>query len=287
MAELALLTTTLRGHAGELITGIAYGLGSAYAAATAIIILRRNCGPLAHAYSGPVMRETATGVPGWFRPLYFLGAPARFVARKLFPGVSLGLGSILALSSLLLMTSGHFGCSDAWYRGYQVLTLRGRWITAENLATGVSQQISAWAGMAAYAAGLLAAVLGLVLLARATAPLARIVLSLAGLAVLFVIADGFALFFTVPESSSPLPIISLAYVAMGGLLLLAASRAASPPKSDIAGLRAAALFIPAILLSYGVLIMVATLHVWGYIAYFFGVQLVFWGALQIRRGLQR
>ena len=62
MALLLLLSLafTMRGSVREVLAEIALGTGSAYAAATAIIILRRNFGPLAHAYSGPVMRETAS-----------------------------------------------------------------------------------------------------------------------------------------------------------------------------------------------------------------------------------
>ena len=61
----------------------------------------------------------------------------------------------------------------------------------------------------------------------------------------------------------------------------------SPPDRDVALLRVAALFVPALIFSYGALMVIATLRVWGYIAYFFGVQLVWWGAWQTRRALAR
>jgi hypothetical protein len=284
---LVVAATTLSGSFREIWKIAVYAILSIYLAAASVIIVRRNFGPLAHAWSSAVMRENSSGVPAWFRPIYFLGAPARLLARKLFPGVSLGLGSILTLSSLLLMTSGHFGCNDVWYRGYQLFTLRARWITAENLATGLSQTISDWAALAAYTAGLLAAVLAWFLLARAHVMLARITLVLAGAAALFVIADLFAIYYVQSESSSVLPIISLSYVGLAALTVAAGARAPSPAARDVAGLRAAALFMPALLLSYGVLIFVATLRVWGFIAYFFGVQLVWWGALQTSRSLRR
>ena len=283
---LAGLGFTMRGSVREVLAGIALGIGSAYAAATAVIISRRNFGPLAHAYSGPVMRETASGVPGWFRPVYWLGAPARLLARKLFPGVSLGLGSVLTLSSLLLMTSGSFGCKENYYRGYQLFELRYRWISAENLASGMAQKIQGVTGVVFYAMGLLAALLAIALLARGGAVLARATLALATAAVLFLLADGFAIAYS--ENDSPaLPIVTLGLLAIAAALLIAAQNSKSPPERDVATLRVAALFVPPLIFSYGVLILIATLRVWGYVAYFFGVQLVWWGALQTKRSLER
>ena len=278
------ITGVTNSSRAEIIATLLWGIVCAYAAATAIIILRRNFGPMAHAYSGAVMRESAAGIPTWFRPIYLIGAPARYLARKLFPGISLGLGGVLTLASLLLITSANFGCSDRWYRGYQLFSRQAHWITAENMARGLSQQVSGWAALLAYAAGLVAAVLGVVLMVRGTPRLARITLALSTLALLFTMADGFAALYADSEHSAALPIISLAYVAAAALLLAGRTR----NRADIAGLaglRAAALFVPVLLLSYGMLILIAVFHVWGYVAYFFGVQLLWWGSLQNSRAV--
>ena len=119
---------------------------------------------------------------------------------------------------------------------------------------------------------------------RGTPRLARITLALSTLALLFTMADGFAALYADSEHSAALPIISLAYVAAAALLLAGRTR----NRADIAGLaglRAAALFVPVLLLSYGMLILIAVFHVWGYVAYFFGVQLLWWGSLQNSRAV--
>jgi hypothetical protein len=187
------------------------------------------------------------------------------------------------------VTSGYFGCSDRWYRGYHLLALRGHWITAENLSAGLSQRVSNGAALVAYAAGLLAAVLAWVLLARGGRTLARLTLALAAMAAFFVVADCFAGIYSEPNFPAVLPVVTFCYVAFAGALLLSSSRATSPPERDLWTLRLAALMVPPLLLSYGLLILIAGLpgRVWGFIAYFFGVQLLWWGALQTKRSLQR
>src|SRR4029077_19855771 len=99
-------------------------------------------------------------------------------------------------------------------------------------------------------AGLLAAVLGVIVMVRGAAVLARATLALASVAMLFAMADGFAAAYTDSEHSAALPIISLGCLAVASLLLAGRTRDRGDPTS-LASLRIAALFVPVLMLSYG------------------------------------
>lgn len=106
------------------------------------------------------VRGNAIGGSGWrVAARRLVGRWGARVVKPLGAKRSLTLGSVLALCSLILTTTVQFGCSDIPHRGYEILSGRGAWVTAESAEAAALKVIVAQAGRWAYALGLAISVL--------------------------------------------------------------------------------------------------------------------------------
>jgi hypothetical protein len=263
---------------------LAYGVLTAYLVAVVMVLLRRHFAP----EGGKADSTLGSAQQPWVRAFEKIGAPARHLANCLSPRVSLPSGSMLVLASVLLVTSMNVGCHDTPFRGYEVLQGKGAWLTAENMGQGAQQAVAKVAGYANYNLGLAAAlIVAIVLVIRqrrrdvVTPRLARWLVFTTGAATLFTISD--LAFFVSPETQPfvycllmlvywAAPVAAWLYYAFAGR---------KKERWPMVRSSLIILYLPVLLWSYGFLILVALIGVYGYLSYFFGIQLAWWGSIQL------
>ena len=248
-----------------------------YAVGLVMTVFRRDCAPC------PVIKR-APHDSGWlWAALRVLGVPARRLYEWLRPPVRLSLGSVLVLASLLLVLSGDFGCAVHEYRGYEVLIGRGDWITAENVAHRHAPQVIAPVGRVIYPIALVTAIAALVAVcwaARRKKALRTptILTRAAGLAAVFTVSD-LGLYFVHHNWTFSFSAWCIYWVIPLGFYFRYARSGKPELSARWMKIRAAliVLYLPVIWMAYGMCIAVVLLRVTGFLAYFAGIQLLWWG----------
>lgn len=261
----------------------AAGTAVAYAAAAACVALYRAVtGSLAPAETEQPRKQL------FVRAFETLGFPARWLLAFFRPRIALPVGSTLVFASVLLITSANYGCGTKEFRGYQVLSGKEQWLTAANMGDGVVRTATAAVGRGMYMLGIVLALVAAgvfvrMLLRKEVS--ARHVFLFRGLAVAVATytAIDLALYFSYGEDI-PYPLLWAVYFLLPLIVWLGWGRSRDP--SRIArwreiGLLLVILYLPLVLLGYGVLIVVISFETWGYVAYFFGTQLLLWGFVQL------
>jgi len=265
---------------------VAFALGTlaAYCVAVVMVLLRRHFAPEA----GQAVSTQGATRRVWVEVFEKIGAPARHLANWLSPRVSLPSGSALILASVLLVTSLQAGCHDIPFRGHEVLRVRAAWLTAENMDHNASKAVSAVAAYANYCLGLVAAlVIATLLVVRlrrkvSIQPLAaRLLVFTTGAVVLFTISD-LALFGPAQVGLIFYCLLLLLYwVAPMAAWLYYAFAGETRERWPAVRSSLIVLYLPVLFWSYGMLMFVAVLGVCGYVSYFLGVQLAWWGLIQL------
>ena len=244
------------------------------------VLLRRYFGPVSPAPMVPNPRES--------RVLRVIAWPARRMVDFLRPARSLSLGSVLVLASLLLVTSGNFSCESRYYRGYEIISGNAGWLTAEHTGHFATSVINP-AGRVAYGAALICAAVALASVVRAAVKKSKIRLpkefmTVVGIATVFLFSDLSTFFFhvdrNVPWQSSTLWfsywVIPLAIYSVYG-------RSRDPRWREhwpVIRMFLAVFYFPLLVFSWFMMLFPISLGVYGYAAYFVGIQLLWFGAIQ-------
>lgn len=244
------------------------------------VVLRRYFGPVSPADIVPNPQES--------RVLRVIAWPARRLADFLRPVRSLSAGGALVLASLLLVTSGNFGCSDRYYRGYEIISGNAGWLTAEHTGRFATRVINP-AGRVTYAAALICAALALVSVVRATVKkskvrLAKEFMTTAGIAAVFSFSD-LSMFFCHVDRSVPWVSVMLwfSYWVLPLATYSVYGRSRNPRWREhwpIVRMFLAVFYFPLLMFSWFMLLFPISLGVYGYAAYFAGIQLLWFGAIQ-------
>jgi hypothetical protein len=265
----------------------AAGTAVAYAAAAACVALFREVA------SGLAPAETEQPRKQLFvRAFEALGFPARWLQGVFRPRFTLPAGSMLVLASVLLITSANYGCSTTEYRGYQVLSGERQWLTAANMSDGVVRTATAAVGRGMYMLGIVLALVAagvfvrILLRKQVSGRHALLFRGLAAAVATYTAAD-LALYFDY-EMGVPYPLLWAVYFLVPLIVWLSWGCSRNP--SRIARWREirlalVILYLPLVLLGYGVLIVVISFKTWGYVAYFFGTQLLLWGFVHLYSAL--
>lgn len=258
---------------------LAISVALGYAMGLVGTVLRRDLAPCPCSERVPNDR-------GWrWMLLRVLGVPVRKVYEWLRPPVRLGLGSVLVLSSLLLVLSGEYACKTWRYRGWEVLAGRGKWITAENAAHSYSASVIAPIGLVLYLVALLVAVAVVFALIRAsltkTPVRAPVMLGRAAAIAAVFTASDLALYFMHENWVRSVSVWVIFWgIPLGLYVHFACAR--EPVSQVWPKVRAALLilYLPIFWLAYAMCLLVAMEKATGFLAYFAGIQLLWWGLSQ-------
>lgn len=257
----------------ESLVFVGIGVPLGYAIATAFCVLNRFAAP------APWPSDYAPKASRLHQAVDHCGWPARWLARRMKPRFCASWGSLAVLLSLVFITSENFACSTDRTRGYEVLTTKNTWITAINFDRETFSFFADAAGKVFYSLALLVAIVVLVRYVRRPTIAGRerkIVSSLVdgiGWATLFFLTDVSLLAWL----DTPLWI---AYGLVPVALWLWFHRS---PKWILVRSFLVVLYLPIVVWSYFVLLIVISESVIGYVLLFFGSQLMWLGLTQIAR----
>jgi hypothetical protein len=271
-------------------TTLLFGIPLMYCAAAVVVALQRYTSALPDTPSSIPDRTLRVPFTSLFR---WLGAPAHCLISALKPRVSIPSGSALVLASVLLVTSADFSCGGQSYRGHQILTGEGSWLTAQQIKDADILNLTFYRGMlhfvlrlvgwAQYAMAMAVALSGVVVLIflrgerPSRAVLVRVLAVCSSMAALFTISD--LTFFWFAMSAGHELLLWFIYWLIPAMLLI--ERRHRPPKwqASIIPLLAV-LFLPIVFFSFGVLILLEA-AVPGFTGYYLGILALWWGYAQL------
>lgn len=237
--------------------------------------------------AGTMARGAAMGGSGWRASARRLvGRWGAGLVKPLRAKRSLSLGSGLALASLILDTTVQFGCNGSIpHRGYEIVSGRAAWVTAESVNAAALRVIVAQAGRWAYVLGLVISVatLAAVLAGSAGDALRRsrpLMVGMGGLGLFFICDYTFAWARFVGEIVPEGPTFAIWMVLWLLPVALWLGRARGDPRRwEHTRLAVMILYLPIFFASFYWLVFLAP-YAPGYISFVVAMLLLWWGLVQ-------